>query len=136
MCNSDTPRGVFRHAGTTRSGSSSTSSTSGYLDLYPDVATKGMNPLLHYVQFGHTEGRVPARRDYTVWIEQYVQHIGLSRFVPGRGDQGYEPAAALCAIRTHRGACSGTQGLHGLDRAVRPAHRVISICTRTWRPRV
>jgi O-antigen biosynthesis protein len=32
-------------------------STTGYLAAHPDVASAGMNPLLHYIYIGHTEDR-------------------------------------------------------------------------------
>lgn len=32
-------------------------STSGYLRRYPDVAASGINPLIHYIKYGRSEGR-------------------------------------------------------------------------------
>ena len=31
--------------------------TTSYLAAYPDVAAAGVNPLVHYLRFGDTEGR-------------------------------------------------------------------------------
>ena len=56
-------------------------STSGYLETYPDVLASGVNPLLHYLKFGRAEGRVPVRRDYAAWIEQYDQLSDEDRVV-------------------------------------------------------
>ena len=56
-------------------------STSGYLETYPDVLASGFNPLLHYLKFGRAEGRVPVRRDYAAWIEQYDQLSDEDRVV-------------------------------------------------------
>jgi len=47
-----------------------------YADRNPDVAAAGMNCLLHFVQFGHSEGRMPKPAD--------VCKPGRAKFVDGR----------------------------------------------------
>lgn len=39
-------------------------STSAYLELYPDVAQEGVNPLLHYVSFGVNENRIIQKKTF------------------------------------------------------------------------
>lgn len=38
-------------------------STKAYLELHPDVANEGINPLLHYVMFGIHENRIISKKD-------------------------------------------------------------------------
>ena len=54
-----------------------------YLDNNPDVAAAGMNPLEHYLQFGHLEGRNPNRIFNVRWYRK--QHLKR------RNDLGKEP---------------------------------------------
>ena len=46
-------------------------STKKYLKNYPDVATSGINPLLHYVQLGRLEERDGLIDDYEAWIARF-----------------------------------------------------------------
>ncbi|MBE7209746.1 MAG: hypothetical protein INR65_01890 [Gluconacetobacter diazotrophicus] len=48
-------RGAAEHRNPNRS-----FDTRWYLDRYPDVRRAGINPFLHYVLYGHREGRVPS----------------------------------------------------------------------------
>ncbi len=48
-----------------------------YLEQYPDVAAAGMDPALHYMQYGAREGRNPSPRFDTRWYLQ--QHEDVER---------------------------------------------------------
>ncbi|MDR4127308.1 hypothetical protein Q8947_15200, partial [Alcaligenaceae bacterium LG-2] len=39
-----------------------------YLSANPDVAAAGLDPLLHYLMYGHAEGRVITSLDTALWI--------------------------------------------------------------------
>lgn len=44
-----------------------------YLSQYPDVAASGVDPIVHYLQFGAGEGRDPSENFVTNWyLEQYA----------------------------------------------------------------
>jgi len=54
-----------------------------YLDNNPDVAAAGMNPLEHYLQFGHLEGRNPNRLFSVKWYKQtYLDRLARSKAEP------------------------------------------------------
>lgn len=52
-----------------------TFSTSGYLLRYPDIARAGLQPLLHYLRLGHSEGRNPnpfaSRRETPAGLKRF-----------------------------------------------------------------
>ena len=47
----------------------------------------GINPLIHYLKFGRAEGRMPVRRDYAAWIEQYDRLSDDDRLVFRRASE-------------------------------------------------
>ena len=43
-----------------------------YLNAYPDIANSGMNPLLHFIEFGRAEGRIPNPEfDAPFYLKEY-----------------------------------------------------------------
>lgn len=55
-------------------------STQGYLEAYPDVAASGTNPLVHFLEHGRWEGRLPIHQDLplldeALWSEKDPQPI-------------------------------------------------------------
>ena len=57
-----------------------------YLDNNPDVAAAGMNPLEHYLRFGHAEGRNPNRIFNVRWYRK--------NYLNCRNERGKEPLTA------------------------------------------
>lgn len=45
--------------------------TSDYLRMYPSVKESGMNPLVHYIKYGKTEGRLPRPYSFDKALKQY-----------------------------------------------------------------
>jgi hypothetical protein len=45
-----------------------------YLSMNPDVALSGVNPLIHYLQYGWREGRHPSEKIKTTEIE-FLENI-------------------------------------------------------------
>jgi hypothetical protein len=75
-----------------------------YLDKNPDVVAAGMNPLEHYLRFGHAEGRAPNRLFSVKWYrEGYLgrtrQHLDpLTSYVAEGFARGATPAPGLWTL--------------------------------------
>lgn len=91
-----------------------------YLDRNPDVAAAGVNPLEHYLRFGHLEGRDPNRIFNVRWYRQtYFSRRVRSKIEPltsyvTRGySQGRLPAPGLQALAkaSIRTTASGLQSI-------------------------
>lgn len=49
-----------------------------YLDTYPDVKAKGMDPIEHYLRHGAREGRFPSRLFDSGWYLNQYQDVAAS----------------------------------------------------------
>ena len=82
-----------------------------YLDFYPDIADAGMNPFFHYIYYGRTEGRMPARPGGS------PRHVVEQARIPSRRPPGWDapedaPRLDLAGLRAAvAGACLGATGL-------------------------
>lgn len=48
--------------------------TLAYLDANPDVKRDGMNPFVHYIKYGKTEGRLPKPCNFDRVIKNYISN--------------------------------------------------------------
>lgn len=79
-------------------------STHAYLEAYPDVAKSGINPFLHYVTKGRSEGRVAqpavARDPLEAEIALLRAHVDTAYYLhryPDIAAAGMDPVAHFCA---------------------------------------
>ena len=87
-----------------------------YLRSQPDIAKAGMDPLLHYLLFGATEGR---------------RTLGLLRKSQHRGRQTYSADRPTCLIAVHEFSRTGAP-IVGLDlvREAAQTHNVIVLALK------
>ena len=82
-----------------------------YLEFYPDIADAGMNPFFHFVYYGRTEGRLPARPGGS------PRHVVEQARIPSRRPPGWDapegaPLLDVAALRAAlAAACLGATGL-------------------------
>lgn len=55
--------------------------TSGYLNMYPDVKNRNMNPLVHYIKYGNAEGRLPKLFSF-----DDIEKSNLKKCIKGKKD--------------------------------------------------
>ena len=77
-------------------------STEYYLKTYPDIASDGGNPFLHYVLFGQSEGRrghgsEPVRLAFSAAAEVAPVHMRPLLVRPAETGQAQPPAGPSCA---------------------------------------
>lgn len=49
-----------------------------YLENYTDVKVTQINPFVHYILFGKSEGRKPNKKQYDAWLKQRLRNIKTS----------------------------------------------------------
>ena len=90
--------------------------TRAYLSHYPDIADAGLNPLLHYIEYGRAEGRFG-------FGEEHVRRV--------RGAVPMRPTRPTVLVVSHEGSLSGAPivGLN-LARALGQTFNVVSVLLR------
>ena len=53
-----------------------------YLRKYPDVANAGMDPLIHYMNYGSQEGRNPSKDFDTGWYRSTYKDVSGTGIIP------------------------------------------------------
>jgi hypothetical protein len=114
-----------------------------YLQRYPDVASAGADPLLHYVHHGAQEGREPSPLFDTTWYRSTYPDVAaegmtpLGHFVRFGAQQGYDPNplfhTAWYVAQNPDAAPEKTNPLsHYMQHASEPGHNPNPLFDSAW----